>query len=263
MSAPISGAIASKVATRPAAAKPWLFPLRPSASDAPKARILVFPYAAAGAMSMRPLVCGLHESVDLLGVSLPGRERRFGEPPAVTVSQIVTGVGSELEKLTVMPTYFLGHSMGASLSLATALAAPETCAGLVVSGRLARREVAESELDMTDTEALVLLGKLGNTAPDLLEDPYWRERLIDLFRHDSRLDAEATVLTNTGLLDKPILALGGADDPFADARELATWADHTRARCDVQIFPGHHFYLFSPENLLPMVQAIGDFINHS
>jgi surfactin synthase thioesterase subunit len=263
MPAPISRASASEATSRKKGSKTWLFPLRPQLSNAVSARILVFPYAAAGALSMRPLVCGLPASVDLLGVSLPGRERRFSESPAVTVGEILTGVDAELENLDLMPTYFLGHSMGASLALAKAISAPESCAGLVISGRLPRREVAESELDMTDSDALVLLRKLGNTASGLLEDPYWRERLIDLFRHDSVLDAEATLLTNVGLLHKPILALGGVDDPFVDAHELGTWKNRTGERCQVQVFPGNHFYLFSSENLLPVGKAICDFIGCS
>lgn len=245
---------------RKAAGQPWLSPLRRQRGDTLCARILVFPYAAGGATSMRPLVSGLPASIDLVGVTLPGRERRFGESPAVRASEIIAGVNAGLADMDELPTYFLGHSMGAILALAVALFAPESCAGLIVSGRLPYREITESVSGTSADDVPGLLVAIGNTDPKLLEDPYWRERLTRLFRQDSELDIEATMLTSTGSLDHPILALGGADDPFVNVNELGFWANRTSGRCEVKTFPGDHFYLFESVNRSQIEQAVRHFI---
>lgn len=246
--------------SRKAAGEAWLSPLRRQRSIAFSARILVFPYAAGGATSMRPLVSGLPASVDLVGVTLPGRERRFAESLTVRISEIIAGVCGGLADMDVLPTYFLGHSMGANLALAVALSTPASCAGLIVSGRMPRRGIAEPESCTSVGDPLALLVAMGNTNPELLEDPFWRKRLARLLRHDCELDIEATLLTDTGRLHHPILALGGTDDPFVNANELSLWANRTSSHCEVRVFPGDHFYLFDPVNRSQIEQAVRHFI---
>ncbi|MFD0631671.1 thioesterase II family protein [Catenulispora yoronensis] len=119
---------------RPAAKPEWLSPLR-RAGGPVRSRLVVVPYAAAGATALRPVLTGLPEDVELLGVSLPGRERRFGEPPAGSIEEIVEPVVAELTAREPVPTTLFGHCMGASLAVVLALRHPELFGGLVVSGQ--------------------------------------------------------------------------------------------------------------------------------
>lgn len=235
----------------------WLFPLRKE-SAAPTSRLLVFPYAAAGASSLRPLVTGLPDTVELLGVSLPGRERRFGEPPLTSHPEIVDGVVAELSVREPLPTYLLGHSMGASLALALAAAAPRLCRGVVVSSRRPTGFAMGMMLSLTDEEIVGFFGAVGNTAPKLLADPFWRDRLVQLFRSDSVLDEQTTQAIADHQLDLHVIALGGADDPYVDARELNGWALRTTGRCDVVILPGEHFFLLDPVNHPAVLRVLAD-----
>ncbi|RAG87121.1 thioesterase [Streptacidiphilus pinicola] len=228
----------------------WLFPMRKQRGDAPpaEARLLVLPYAAAGAASLRPLVAGLPPEIEVLGVSLPGRERRFSEPPVTGHDEIVAAVTRELAAREPLPTWLFGHSMGASLALACALAAPELCHGVVTSARKPGGLALESLRGLDDEAIVGFFGSVGNTAPKLLEDPFWRARLIELFRSDIALDEEVSTVIEDAPLHLPVLALGGADDPYVPAAELSAWERRTTGDCRVVVLPGAHFYLLDPAN---------------
>lgn len=233
----------------------WLYPLR-KPSTSPTTRLLVFPYAAAGANSLRPLMTGLPDTVELLGVSLPGRERRFGEPAATSHHEIVAGAVADLATRDPRPTYLFGHSMGASLALALAVAAPALCQGIVISARQPGGYALGSMLALSDEEIVAFLGAVGNTAPKLLADTFWRDRLLNLYRNDVILDEQTTRAMQHHHLDQHIIAIGGADDPYVDARELGGWAQRTNGRCDVLVLPGEHFFLLDPANHPAIVAAL-------
>ncbi len=238
----------------------WLFPLRKRPKDAPPetARLVVFPYAAAGAASLRPLVAGLPAEIEVLGVSLPGRERRFSEPPVAGHEEIVTAVAHELADLEPLPTWFLGHSMGVSLALACAAATPALCHGVVISARKPTGVALETLRGLDDDDIVGFFTAAGNTAPKLLEDDFWRTKLIELFRSDTRLDAETTHAMDGVRLESPLLILGGADDPYVPPAELRDWAQRTAGRCETRILPGAHFFLLDPDNRDAVQQALDE-----
>ncbi|MGC4987355.1 thioesterase II family protein [Streptomyces sp. DT193] len=237
----------------------WLFPLRKPAETF-TARLLVFPYAASGPTSLRPMVTLLPPSVELLGVALPGRERRFGDALRTTVTDVVRGVADALDERAPLPTYLLGHSMGASLALAFALSRPAYCAGVAVSGSKPRAAVLGSLDGMSDEEVTTFLGSLGSTRSQLLDDPYWRNHLIQLFRHDNELDVAASRAIQSGRLSEPLLALGGSQDPYIEPEDLASWAEHTTGPSEVALFPGGHFFLLDPANVQAVSATLNDLI---
>ncbi|MGW4564092.1 thioesterase II family protein [Streptomyces sp. NPDC004561] len=237
----------------------WLFPLRKAAGE-PTSRLLVFPYAAAGASSLRPLLTGLPGTVELLGVALPGRERRFAEPPLTDSAEFLTAVAGELSDRPALPTALLGHSMGASLALSLALAAPDSCHGVVISGREPSGVALATMLDLSDDEITGFFGTVGHTAPQLLADAYWRERLIALFRSDIHLDLRTSAEIETRTLDQQLLVLGGAEDPYVAADDLIGWSARTTGRCDISVHPGDHFFILSPGNRDAVLAALTGFL---
>ncbi|WP_248965384.1 thioesterase II family protein [Sphaerisporangium perillae] len=113
----------------------WTAEMRPARAE-PEGRIVVFPHAGAGPNALMPLLACLPEAYDVLGVTLPGRERRFGESYENTPSDpgaVVTGILGELAALPSCPTVFFGHSMGVAVAVAMALAEPGACGRLVLS----------------------------------------------------------------------------------------------------------------------------------
>lgn len=233
----------------------WLYPLRRTTSE-PTARLLVFPYAAAGANSLRPLVTRLPERIELLGVALPGRERRFGESPSTSHEEIVAGVLDDLRRREPLTTHLFGHSMGASLALALAVTAPECCHGVVISGRPPAASALAAMAQMTNEQILQFLGAAGQTNAKLLADEFWRHRLLGLYRSDVRLDVATSRAIGQCRLDHHLVVLGGADDPYVAPAGLAGWAQRTIRDCDVHLLPGSHFYLLDPVNFPAIVEVL-------
>ncbi|WP_415952956.1 thioesterase II family protein [Streptomyces sp. KLOTTS4A1] len=219
----------------------WIYPLR-KPSGPYRSRLVVFPYATAGPSALRPLLTRLPDTTEVLGVALPGRERRFGEQPDTTPADVVRGVAEALAARPELPTHLFGHSMGAGLAVALALADPGACEGLVLSGRPPGPVAHDSLRALSDEEIFRFLTSVGNTRPELAQDGFWRDRLIRLFHSDTALDRQTALLAD-GTLQERLLILGGDEDPYVDVPSLAGWADRTTGPCEVRIFPGDHFYL--------------------
>ncbi|MFJ4685157.1 thioesterase II family protein [Streptomyces sp. NPDC088789] len=237
----------------------WLYPLR-RAAGRPRARLVVFPYAAAGATALRPVLTGLPDEVELLGVALPGRERRFGEPPASGLDGIVDAVAAELAADPSVPTSVFGHCMGAGMALVLAQTHPRLVRGAVVSGRNPPGAPRSTSPDMDDADIIAFLESAGNTAPELLADAFWRDKLLELFRGDAALGEQASQVIGARPLGQDLLVLGGGDDPYVDPRGLSGWAARTSGRCEVLVLPGDHFFVIDPPNIPVITRALGDLV---
>ncbi|MEV6247791.1 alpha/beta fold hydrolase [Streptomyces sp. NPDC051742] len=238
----------------------WIFPLR-KPTGSPTSRLVVFPYGASGPTSLRPLLNRLPETVEVLGAALPGRERRFGEPPATTVAEIVSGIAEGLAAREELPTYLFGHSMGAGLAVAFALAHPGSCEGLVLSGRPPRSAGRSALQGFSDEEIVSFLARVGNTRPELVRDAFWRDRLLQLFRSDAALDLRTAEVIAGGVLRERLLVLGGSEDPDIDVSELGEWAELTTGGCTVEVFPGGHFFLLDTDTSQAVLDAIAGLVH--
>ncbi|MFD4642479.1 thioesterase II family protein [Lentzea sp. NPDC058436] len=187
----------------------WTAPLRVTALPA-RARLVVFPHAGAGPGAYLPLLRDLPRHVEVRGVTLPGHERRRGEPAGTTASDAVARITAELAALRRIPTVFFGHSLGGTLALACAA----QCDALVVSGsvppstsRVPRADLSEEDLAL----ALELLTEHRRTVAAV-----------------------------------PLTALVGAEDPVVPVELVSSWENHTRARFRPVVLRGGHFFPFVP-----------------
>ncbi|MFJ2110042.1 thioesterase II family protein [Streptomyces microflavus] len=237
----------------------WLYPLRKAAAR-PQARLIVFPYAAAGATALRPVLTGLADEVELLGVALPGRERRFSDPLANGLDEIVDAVGTELAAGELLPTSVFGHCMGAGMALVFAMAHRDLVGGAAVSGRNPPGVPTTTSPHLDDADIVDFLESAGNTAPELLADAFWRNRLLELFRSDSELGEQASQVIETGPLNQDLLVLGGADDPYVGPGGLDEWAGRTSGRCEVLVLPGDHFFVIDRPNIPIITRALGNLV---
>ena len=76
----------------------------------------------------------------------------------------------------------------------------------------------------------------------IFEDAELRELLTPLLRADFTL-VETYQCPAPTSLPCPLIALGGADDPWATPAELRAWQALTTADFVLHLFPGGHFYL--------------------
>ncbi|MEU3734113.1 alpha/beta fold hydrolase [Streptomyces sp. NPDC033538] len=220
----------------------WTEVLRPAARPGP--RVVVFPHAGGGARRYREVLAPLPAEVEVVGVTLPGRERRAGLAPHTTPARAVAGIGAELRTPAAGRTVFYGHSLGALLALLTAHRAGVRCDALVVSCSLpGSRAFPRPGLLGTGAGLTAVLTRHG-LAPDALEDaslPPARRALA----HDLALAREALLAMDGVRVDVPLTALAGDQDPLVPLAALPLWARLTTGPFRSRRAEGGHFLPFT------------------
>ncbi|MFJ8716847.1 thioesterase II family protein [Streptomyces violaceus] len=212
------------------------------------------PHSGGGPNRYLRLVGDLPDDVEILGLTLPGRERRRTEPPGATLDEVL----SSLATITSpeVPTLILGHSLGATIGLHLAHALGEHCVGLIASGQEPRDGAGWLSEHSSDEDVLRLL-ELGGDMPSVfMADTGWRTALLDNLRADLRLGAESVERSRGVRLDVPITVLCGCEDRLIDQEALAGWSAYSAAECEVHVLSGGHFALFDPVNRPRYVEAI-------
>nr|WP_281179636.1 alpha/beta fold hydrolase [Streptomyces violens] len=216
----------------------------------------MFPHSGAGPNALAPVVEQLPGAYEVLGVTLPGRERRFAESVEVDPSNLVGAVRQELSGLKPCPTVFFGHSLGGSVAVALALADPALCSGLVISAQLPGGSRIERPDEWADADLLRIV-ELGEGTPrELLADPTWRAYVLGLLRSDLQLGARLGQQNLKGKLAVPVRILGGMQDRLVSVDQLASWHAHVNSGVQVKTFPGGHFYLLDEANAAAVASEI-------
>ncbi|MEU6084033.1 alpha/beta fold hydrolase [Streptomyces sp. NPDC047108] len=229
----------------------WTDLMRPAAQEAPAARVLVFPHAGAGPLRYRAPLSRLPDDVELIGATLPGRERRAVEPLTTCAVEAVEGVAGELRRLPPAPTVLYGHSLGGLLAVAVADLAGEgparvNCDAVMVSCALPG---ARTPLQLEDVLALHGLpaGALRESeGPDSCGDVTRLGRDARVLAHDLSLSLRALTAVRDARLTVPLTALAGRDDQLVPAGTLPQWAAFTRAEYRQHLVAGGHFFPFAP-----------------
>ncbi|MFF7794223.1 alpha/beta fold hydrolase [Streptomyces sp. NPDC007991] len=220
----------------------WTHVLRPSAQRG--SRVVVFPHAGAGAQRYASVLAGLPETVEVVGVTLPGRERRAGLAPRTTLAAAVPGVCQELSALDSAPTVFYGHSLGGLLALAVADAGGP-CDGLVVScSQPGARSRPGAQLPGSAAELTEILASHRLPA-DALRDPSLSPAR-QVLAHDLALARDALHAVEPLRLTVPVTALAGTDDPLVPPDALPLWARFTSGPLRCRLAGGGHFFPFTP-----------------
>lgn len=221
---------------------PWLAPLRHGIGGA---RVVAMPHAGAGPHALLPILAHLPDDVDVVGITLPGRERRFGEPWAdPDPGAVVTAIVSELTVLPPRPTVLFGHSLGAAVAAATALRKPEVCDAIVLSSYPSGGTEAQRAGSWTDAELLDIVTRSGGTPDEVLASTFWRTHLLELLRADLTLGSRLTTSTSDQSLPMPVTLLTSDDDELAAGTNFAPTGSQLRHRR----YTGGHFYLLEERN---------------
>ncbi|MFG2491852.1 thioesterase II family protein [Streptomyces caniferus] len=236
----------------------WLRTYQPVA--APRLRLVCFPHAGGSASFFRTWPRHLPADWEVSAVCYPGRETRMAEPGITSMAELAGRIADVLKPQMTSRTVFFGHSMGASVAHeVTGLLAGRGVVGpaaLLVSGRAAPhrlRHLGSGDGGLTDEELLARVGELGGPGADLLHDPEMRDLFLPPIRADYRLIEAYVDEPKAPVLDIPVVAYFGSDDPDPAPDAVRAWAELTSAGCAARAFPGGHFYL-SPHE----AELVGD-----
>ncbi|MEU3479160.1 thioesterase II family protein [Streptomyces sp. NPDC033754] len=233
----------------------WLAQLRPR-PDRPLGRVVMLPHSGAGPNTLLPVAARIPDRYEVVGVTLPGRERRFGEAPEIGPQALVAELLDELAALPPLPTVLFGHSLGASAAVALAQASPQVCAALVLSAQSPGGSRAVHREEWPDSALRDLLALGGGTSPAILDDPVWRDHVLTVLRADVLLSRSLAERIHQQPVTHRMTVLGGADDLLLPAAELDAWQDHALHDTRVRVFPGGHFYLFDEHNAAEVAAEI-------
>ncbi|SCL25261.1 thioesterase II family protein [Micromonospora inyonensis] len=188
-------------------------------------------------------------SVEVLVVTLPGREERSAEPPVTDLGSLADAVAQALGGLGDRPTVLFGHSMGAAVAYEVSRryeASGGALAGLVVSACASPARQPDSRPGLTaydDDQLATYLRTLGGTSNQVFDDPEVRQFVLDTFRADLAVLEPYRPDATRARLRTPVQVFRGDQDPATPADDAARWAEVTDRFAGVRSFPGGHFYL--------------------
>ena len=218
-------------------------------------RLFCFPYSGGGASIYRSWGDALAPDVELCAVQLPGRENRFMEPAATDMSTLVEQVAEGIAPLLDRPFALFGHSFGALVAFELAhdlQRRGQRPRHLFVSGRQAPHlTYPRPPIHQLGDEAFSdEMRRLNGTPEHVLANPALLSLAIGIVRADYTVCETYRLPGGRPLLECPVTALGGTDDPETTAGDVEAWARHTRGGFEARAIPGDHFFLHSQEALV-------------
>jgi surfactin synthase thioesterase subunit len=211
-----------------------------------RTRLFLLPHAGGGANTYRLWPAMMPSDLDVRPVQLPGRERRFSEPPIDRMDALLDVLVPALRPLLDLPFALFGHSMGSCIAHALALRLSDLGLPpflLIASGReaphLPRRKPSLHTL--AEPEFLEALRRLNGTPPEVLQNRELLDLVLPMLRADFTLVGEYRPAP-TPRLSCPIMVLGGETDAETTPEGLAAWSDCTTGPSRVAMLPGGHFF---------------------
>lgn len=240
----------------------WVRRFRPSEHAA--YRVVCLPHAGGSASYFFPVSKSLSRVADVLAIQYPGRQDRRTEKSIDTIAGLADGVAEALRPWLDRPTVLFGHSMGATIGFEVARRLESVGIrphALFVSGRVAPTRARDENVHLRDDAGLIAAVKaLGGTDPQVFGNEAVLEMVLPSIRTD--YTAAETYRYEPGpLLETPIHAHVGDNDPQATIDEVQDWRERTSGRFTLTTYPGGHFYLNTHASAV--IQAIAEVLTPS
>jgi surfactin synthase thioesterase subunit len=222
----------------------WFRQFHPAAAGA--VRLICFPHAGGAATFFFPASRALSQAIDVVAVQYPGRQDRRAEACVDDLCTLADLIAAELLPLCDRPTALFGHSMGATVAYEVARRLERGGViplGLFASGRRAPSTHRQESVHLRDDRGIITaLKELSGTDAAVLEDDELLQMILPAVRADYKA-VETYRHQGNVELRCPIRVLVGEADQLTTLEEAGAWRTHTSASCQVEVFPGGHFYL--------------------
>jgi len=227
---------------------PWLRPLRADA----RIRLFCFPYAGGGVAEFARWRLRLPSDIEVLPLSLPGREGRHAEAPHRRVETLAAAISAGIGPAIDRPWAVYGHSMGAAVGFAVASLLcsaghrPPEHLFFGARGGPGGTRTASPVHHLPEDDFLAALQLRYQAIPAaLLAD----RALLSLFLPSLRADmeiAETAALEGYAPVPAPATVFLGRDDGTATPEDAARWAAWVGSPFTVTSLEGGHFFLKGP-----------------
>lgn len=222
----------------------WFRSYRPSPLGGPL--LVCLPHAGGAASFFRRWALAAPDGLEVLSVQYPGREDRTMERPIDDLVVLAERIAGALGQVEGRPLALFGHSLGAVVGYEVTRrleALGRSVAWLIVSARGAPHATRSEGRHLLDDDALWReVRRLNGTDELVLESHELRGIVLPILRGDYRL-VELYQPADTAPIATPIAAFVGDRDPGVSVRAIRAWAELTRARFELNVLPGDHFYL--------------------
>jgi medium-chain acyl-[acyl-carrier-protein] hydrolase len=210
-------------------------------------RLFCFPYAGGDAQAFRNWPDDLSCGIDVVGVTYPGRGKRFGEPLVHDLPDLVDALVQAMRPMLDRPFAFYGHSNGALVAYELARQ---------VSLRLMRRPeficLAAKRSPLLPPEAplhrlpdaafLDVVKSYGGTPDTVLQTPELLDLYLPILKADFAL-SETYRLSASTRLAVPCHLISGAHDTVTHPKDVEAWHPLFSGPVSEHRIPGGHFFL--------------------
>ena len=209
----------------------------------PSLRLFCVPDAGASAASFRGWQDRLPETVEVIGVTLPGRGEREDEQLPTQMASLVEGLLGTTGTTGRAPFAILGQGTGALVAFEWVRhleSLGQRPTRLVVVGCKAPATApatSDAARDRTAQEEL----RLNRVPAGFLRDPEVRAHFLPALKADLAMCGGWEPAPDR--IATPILALGGTEEFGESAAGLKQWARWTCSQFDVVTVPGGHAFL--------------------
>ncbi|WP_257143875.1 thioesterase II family protein [Bacillus pseudomycoides] len=217
--------------------------------------LICLPYAGGSASIFNTWNEFLSPEINVCGIELAGRGRRFQENLHMNIMGIVEDIYNDIyQKIDNSPYSIFGHSMGGLIAYELGQKIQEEGRRMpelfVFSGKSAPQFKSKEVVHKYNDEQLCeKILRLGGTPAEVLDNKELLDIYLPIIRADYKIVETYSLSDQRQALDVPFHVFYGNQDNIL-LSEILLWKDHTSKTCDFYEFDGGHFFIKQKESLV-------------